>query len=246
LTLPVIGLPSEVASRFCIPLCPLAERNVMRGRMLALAVLLVASASFAGCNQQPQPTPAQTAMPESNTPEVVPTATPKPSPSATATVNVEEERQVLAGGEGWAFYEGDVSPFEANRTRKRWGPIGLDLSSDKYYVDSGETVRIRFTAINDNDETEVIEPKEGPILDILITYHYDRIDEWWSEGREIPPEMKRIELDPGESITLEMLWIPPDIGYGTGVPIFGKLRSQYGEQRIQIGLCIEDGCTDVY
>ena len=33
----------------------------MRLRMLALAVLLVASASFVGCNQEPQSTPLQAA-----------------------------------------------------------------------------------------------------------------------------------------------------------------------------------------
>ena len=218
----------------------------MRGMMLGLAVLLVASASFVGCNQELQPTPMQRETPEAQPSPAAPTATPKPSPSPTATVKPGEERQVLAGGEGWAFYEGDVPPFEANQKAWGIGQIGLITSADKYDMDAGESVKIRFTARNHTGKTVIIEPKEGPAMDIWVSYHRAsvRLDEYWSDDREIPDEIRRLELLPGESRTLEWTWTSLERRYGSAVGVDGILYHPMQEVGVGIYVCVEHGCAE--
>jgi hypothetical protein len=101
--------------------------------------------------------------------------------------------------------------------------------------------------VNHWDETEVLESEEKPILDIMVRYQpglTDVIRDWCSEGREITPEMRKLKLGPGESRTIEMTWIPPDIGYGTSVDLFGVFHDQYSETKVSTELCVEDGCAE--
>ena len=185
--------------------------------MLRSLYLLLIVALPVGCEQQPTPT------------ETGPPTEALPSPTAT-----EEAADELA-------------PFEENIDRWGIGNLGIAISADRRYVDAGEPVRIRFTVINRGDETEVIESEEGPIMDILVRHRSGSTDltrDWWSEDRQITPEMRRLELGPGESKTIEMTWVPPDRIYNEPVDLFGILHDQHGKTDAWTYLCVEDGCAE--
>ncbi len=83
-------------------------------------------------------------------------------------------------------------------------------------------------------------------MDILVRYRSggtNRIMDWWSEGRQITPEMRKLELGPGESKTIEMTWIPPDMIYGIFVDLIGVFHDQHGKTDVWTSLCVEDGCA---
>ena len=70
----------------------------------------------------------------------------------------------------------------------------------------------------------------------LFTY----IREYWSDGREITADMRRLELGPGESKTIEMTWIAEGSSF-TGADIFGILKDEHRDYKVGISLCI-DSC----
>ena len=190
--------------------------------------------------------PTQTAVPEAKTPAVTPTVTLKPSPSPTPTMESEEEWQALVAAEDWAFYEGEVTPFEEYKRNAGTLGFGFITSVDKYDMDAGESVKIRFTARNHTDKTVIIEPEEGPAMDIWVSYHRAsvRLDEYWSDDREIPDEIRRLELLPGESRTLEWTWTSWERRYGSAVGVYGILYHPMQEVRVGIYVCVEHGCAE--
>ncbi len=200
----------------------------MRGRVLALAVLLVASASFVGCNQEQQPTPTAT---EQATPQPTPTETSQPTevlPSATATEEASEQLQ----------------PFEKYQTGKRVSDLGIIISSERGLVDEGEPVRLRFTVINRGDEKQVIEVEDKPVMDIMVTYEKngDNVPVYWSDGREVTADMRRLELGPGESKTIEMTWIAEGPRF-SGPDIRGILNDEHRAYKTHFSICI-GSCGD--
>jgi hypothetical protein len=202
-------------------------------------LLLIVTLPAAGC--QPQPAPTAT---EQATPQPTPIETRQSTEVAPTATEPSVGREPLAAGEDWAYYEGDVPPFETNKYvwRRGRGTFGLVTSADKYDMDAGESVRIRFTLVNGYDEIEIVEPKEGPAMDIWVSHHSasQDSDEYWSDGREIPEELRRFELRPGESRTLEWSWTSWEKQYGTPVSVRGILNHQrWGEERVSINLCIE-------
>ena len=104
---------------------------------------------------------------------------------------------------------GDV--FWPQPKREVWGEGGLrrELWVSQERASVGESIDLVFTVKNVGDETEVIEIDDGPVMDILVGQgdHYEQ-EVYWSDGREITPEMRRLELAPGESKTIEMAWVP--------------------------------------
>jgi len=108
----------------------------------------------------------------------------------------------------------------------------------------GEPVEIRYTVENPTDQTEVIQLEDKPVMDILILFgpggHITNI--YWSDGREITPEMRRLELAPGQSKTIEMTWVADKKAEGGPVSVHGILNwaqmySSYVPVMICVGKC---------
>jgi len=106
--------------------------------------------------------------------------------------------------------------------------LRLWISRDKPRV--GQPVDIQFTVINHGTARWVIELPEASVMDIRVSTGAGIPRPiYWSDGREITPEMRRLELAPGESKTIEMTWVPStDDKYATATPIGGILRLQEG------------------
>lgn len=165
-----------------------------------------------------QPTPTATFQPT------------EPLPSPTATEEPGE----------WQPFEVNQYPYGGH------DDIQTIISADRCYAEPGDPVRIRFTVVNHGDETEVLESEEKPILDIKVRYYRgsDEILWWWSEGREITPEMRRLELASGESKTIQMTWIPSK-GYGPWIQLLGVFNDQYGEHRkYGVDVCVD--CSEPF
>jgi len=95
----------------------------------------------------------------------------------------------------------------------------------------GQPVEIKFTVENTHDQIKIIqlEEKQQPVMDILIGFGaVDRTNLYWSDGRELTPEMRRLELAPGESKTIEMTWVPDEKADGETVSVHGILNRGAG------------------
>lgn len=111
-------------------------------------------------------------------------------------------------------------------------------------VKLGNSVQIQFTVINTGDQPVIIESKEWPVLDILVTTlpSGNNIRTWSIEN---PAQVShRIEWQPGEAQTLTMIW---------SVSINDKLESRFSIlglvnsdtrvlQRSGIVMCLEGFC----
>jgi hypothetical protein len=131
--------------------------------------------------------------------------------------------------------------FERKSNSRRVGDLGIIVSANRGPVDKGEPVELRFTVVNDGDEKQVIELVDEPVMDIMVCYRLsDDIRVYWSDGREVTAEMRRLELDPGESKTIDMIWIAEGSSF-TDAQIYGILNDEYREYRVSIWVCI-DSC----
>jgi|GEM_PF-2147104 len=122
------------------------------------------------------------------------------------------------------------------------GIFGLTLWVSQKQVSVGQPVAIRYTVENIRERTEVIqlEEKQEPVMDIFVFFgrlaNTTRI--YWSDGREITPEMRRLELAPGESKTIEMTWIPDKWATNESVRISGILNRERMHQDVSIDICV--------
>ena len=122
------------------------------------------------------------------------------------------------------------------------GNLVLTLFVSKSLPYVGEPVKIRYTVKNPTDQTEVIqlEEKQEPVMDILIGFARGegRTRLYWSDGREITPEMRRLELAPGESKTIEMTWVPDETAEGWIVTVLGILHREQRYTDVPIEICV--------
>jgi len=77
----------------------------------------------------------------------------------------------------------------------------------------GQPVTIRFTVRNDGKERTTVYERTGkPVMDIIVGTAPTRPGApprpRWSDGKELTSELTRLELKPGESRVIEMIWIP--------------------------------------
>lgn len=72
-------------------------------------------------------------------------------------------------------------------------------------VQPGDTVHLRATVANEGSQTEVVDLKDKPVLDIEIFLDKETVR--WSNGKPLSPELTHLELKSGESKTIEMDWI---------------------------------------
>jgi len=101
---------------------------------------------------------------------------------------------------------------------------------------------IRYTVENIRDQTEVIqlEEKQEPVMDIQILFGPggDITKLYWSDGQEITPEMRRLELAPGESKIIEMTWVPDQKADGYPVWVSGILHREHRYQDASVMICV--------
>lgn len=127
----------------------------------------------------------------------------------------------------------------------RVGGLTLNLWTSRYGLSVGESVDIRLTVENIREKTRVIELADRPVIDISIgfsTMGGDHVRIRWSDGREMTSELTRLVLQPGESKTLEMTWVPDERARNVLVGVAGVLR--YGEADHQVNsaavlICVE-------
>lgn len=119
---------------------------------------------------------------------------------------------------------------EPKTASNRYDNLGLRLWISRDRPRVGQAVDIQFTVINRGPGDLVIELPEPSVMDIKIGTGSGSLRRWiyWSDGREITPEMRRLELAPGESKTVEMTWVPSEDELYTSTPIDGLLRLQEG------------------
>lgn len=117
--------------------------------------------------------------------------------------------------------------------------LQIEVSASSSCVKHGEIVNISATATNGDSKTRTIQLHDKPMLDIQMRYSVlngetsRQVEQVWSDGRPLTPELTQIELKPGESKTIEMDWIaqPPSSSRGA-VDVTGLLR--YGERVDQV------------
>lgn len=118
-----------------------------------------------------------------------------------------------------------------------WGfnDLGLQIWVDKTQVQVGMPIQIRFSVTNVGDEAEVIELADRPVMDIWISFESwavpGRTTIYWSDGREITGDMRRLVLQPGETRTLEMTWTIDPLARDRTVNVAGILR--FGEREAE-------------
>ncbi len=86
-------------------------------------------------------------------------------------------------------------------------------------VQPGDKVHLRATVSNHGLQTEVMDLKDKPVLDIVISL--DNGEVRWSDGKPLTPELTQLELKPGETKTIEMDWVAnSDIGLHGAAAVF--------------------------
>jgi len=123
-----------------------------------------------------------------------------------------------------------------------YNKIGLEIWVSRDRVSAGDRVDIRFTVDNFGNRTEIIESENGPVMDIFINTEGPagiprETDVQWSDGRDITPDMRRLELGPGESRTIEMTWIAEQgTGYVAHV-VGGLYDDEHGQFGARVDVC---------
>jgi len=105
----------------------------------------------------------------------------------------------------------------------------LELQVSDRCPNYGETVTIRATVTNRDSRPFIVELKDRPLLDISIGYSYSTPSETlirWSDGKPLTSELTRLELEPGESKSVEMAWVVP-----TGIGFAGVSATVYYDDR---------------
>ncbi len=126
--------------------------------------------------------------------------------------------------------------------RRRIGNLGLEIWASQTQLKAGESVDLRFTITNRGDGTEIVRIENKPVMDLRIRHgHPENWTElYWSDRREITPEIRTLELASGESKTIEMTWTAPEGAYGFPVDAEGVLRKRNGEYAVFIPICVEN------
>ena len=88
-------------------------------------------------------------------------------------------------------------------------PYVVEIWASDACPKQGDTVTLRATATNVDPETQVVELKDQPVLDIVVGNLTD--GQRWSAGKPLTPDLTRLELKPGESKSIEMSWIDQPI-----------------------------------
>ncbi len=106
------------------------------------------------------------------------------------------------------------------------GDLALMFKSDHSRVKMGATVRMQFTITNTGKQPMVIEAKDRPVLDIVVSAmpNDEFIRSWSAENPD--KVLHRVELKPGDSQVLDLTWtVSPGDKLGIRISLSGIVNS---------------------
>ncbi|MBI5649413.1 MAG: hypothetical protein HZC40_03035 [Chloroflexi bacterium] len=108
-----------------------------------------------------------------------------------------------------------------------------------------EPVQMRFGVVNTGKETFVLESKNSPVMDIVVSEAGGGAFLSWSTQN--PDKVSyRIEWKPGESKVIELTWIPKPgdiyIGARRDIDLVGTLAGLSGGLGVSVRICASDIC----
>lgn len=91
------------------------------------------------------------------------------------------------------------------------GDLDIALWVDRTEGKVGEPVHITFTVVYtdryNTHKAEIIKLTSRPVMDIRVGYATDDFARW-SDLQPADQDLRRLVLEPGESRTIEMTWVP--------------------------------------
>lgn len=99
--------------------------------------------------------------------------------------------------------------------KSNYDTLLLDLESDSTRAQLGIPIQMRFTVKNSGERPWILESQETPVMDIVILGIGDQVLASWS-SRNPEKISHRLEWKPGESKTIELIWIPTQADYDAG------------------------------
>jgi hypothetical protein len=99
--------------------------------------------------------------------------------------------------------------------KNNYDTLLLDLESDSTRTQPGIPIQMRFTVKNAGERIWILESQDTPVMDIVILGIGDQVLASWSSRN--PEQLShRLEWKPGESKTIELIWIPTQADYDAG------------------------------
>ncbi len=92
------------------------------------------------------------------------------------------------------------------------GPQNLEMWASSGCVAAGDTVKLRATLTNNSPKAQVFDVPDQPVLDIWILIPIGTVR--WSDGQPLTPALTHLELQPGQSKSIEMDWSTKGLRYG--------------------------------
>mgnify|MGYP000073560943 CR=1 FL=1 len=119
---------------------------------------------------------------------------------------------------GILFSGCDANSAKSQRTR--YDDLVLQLDINRSRVQLGESILIRFTVKNVANEPIKIESKESPVLDVQVVVggSDEVLYSWAAENPE--QASKQLEWTPGETKTIETVWVPREEEFYSGRVVF--------------------------
>lgn len=69
---------------------------------------------------------------------------------------------------------------------------------------TGEIITARATVTNETSKTQVFDSKDHPVLDLAVGRVGEGAFPRWSDGKALTPDLTHLELQPGQSKTIQM------------------------------------------
>jgi len=71
--------------------------------------------------------------------------------------------------------------------------------------ENGKDITVRATVTNKGTKTQVLDSKDQPVLDLIVTTGgTGGVKTRWSDGKALTPDLTHLELQPGQSKTIEI------------------------------------------
>ena len=130
-----------------------------------------------------------------------------------------------------------------SHTARSGDGILTEMWGSKDCVVAGETVHLRATATNRGTEPFAVDLHDQPVLDIWVSGLVEgkgAILQRWSEGKPLTPDVTGLALNPGQSKTLEMDWIPAAAVSGPAHAVARYIRRHsWGDDPLVLPITIE-------
>jgi len=99
------------------------------------------------------------------------------------------------------------------------GSLLVEIGSSTNCANPDDTVTLHASVSNRSSQIFAVELQDRPVLDLCIG-SYPGYSKCWSEGKQLTPDLTKLELKPGESKTIEMKWFAQPAGSYGAAAIF--------------------------